>query len=62
MLITHFIAVAVGLRVFTRAYVVGNMWADDWAMIAALVSKTNPAVTIDLTPASSSSHSGTRWK
>ncbi|KAF2276366.1 uncharacterized protein EI97DRAFT_433207 [Westerdykella ornata] len=29
-------AVAVGLRVFTRAYIVGTMWADDWAMIAAL--------------------------
>lgn len=32
------VALTVGLRVFTRAYVVGNMWADDWAMVAAMVS------------------------
>ncbi|KAF2746129.1 hypothetical protein M011DRAFT_426069 [Sporormia fimetaria CBS 119925] len=29
-------AIAVGFRVFTRAYIVGTMWADDWVMIVAL--------------------------
>lgn len=38
MVLITLTALAVGLRVFTRAYIVGTMWADDWAMIAALVS------------------------
>jgi hypothetical protein len=39
-------ALAVSLRVYTRAHIVGQMWVEDWVMVATLVFAFGYAIEI----------------